>query len=134
VISFTPTPISLANIFTIGMISASLLPPYVDNFTLDVTPVPSGTPGDYNGNGIVDAADYTVWRDHLDQTFTLPNRDSANTGPISAADYASWKTNFGNHTGSGSIGNAAVPEPSAAALALLVCGMMCHWKRAVDLA
>jgi hypothetical protein len=134
VISFAPTPISLANIFTIGMISASLLPPYIDNFTLDVTPVASGTPGDYNGNGIVDAADYTVWRDHLDQTFTLPNRDSANTGPISAADYTSWKTNFGNHAGSGSIGNAAVPEPSAAALALLVCGMMCHLKRAVDLA
>ena len=25
--------------------------------------------GDYNGNGIVDAADYTIWRDHLGQTY-----------------------------------------------------------------
>jgi len=39
VISFAPTPISLANISTIGMISGSLLPPYIDNLTLDVTPV-----------------------------------------------------------------------------------------------
>ncbi|HTM54975.1 MAG TPA: PEP-CTERM sorting domain-containing protein [Pirellulales bacterium] len=40
VISFAPTPISIANIFTIGMISGSLLPPYIDNLTLDVSPVP----------------------------------------------------------------------------------------------
>ena len=40
VISFAPTPISLTNIFTIGMISGSTLPPYIDNLTLDVTPVP----------------------------------------------------------------------------------------------
>jgi hypothetical protein len=37
---FSPTPISLTNTFTIGMISSSLLPPYIDDFTLDVTPVP----------------------------------------------------------------------------------------------
>jgi len=36
----SPSPISLANIATIGMISGSLLPPYIDNFTLDVTLVP----------------------------------------------------------------------------------------------
>ena len=36
----SPTPISLANTFTIGMISGSILPPYIDNLTLDVTPVP----------------------------------------------------------------------------------------------
>lgn len=37
--SFSPTPISVANIQAIGMISGSLLPPYIDNFTLDVSPV-----------------------------------------------------------------------------------------------
>ncbi len=36
----SPRPISLANIATIGMISGSLLPPYIDNLTLDVTQVP----------------------------------------------------------------------------------------------
>ena len=40
--------------------------------------------GDYNQDGIVDAADYTVWRDHLGQTFALPNRDPGNTGAIGA--------------------------------------------------
>jgi len=36
----SPSPISPVNIQTIGLISGSLLPPYIDNFTLDVTPVP----------------------------------------------------------------------------------------------
>lgn len=36
----SPTPVSIANIQSIGMISGSLLPPYIDNFTLDVSPVP----------------------------------------------------------------------------------------------
>jgi hypothetical protein len=75
--------------------------------------------GDYNGNGIVDAADYTVWRDHLGQTFALPNRDPANTGAISAADYTSWKTHFGS-TGSGAAASVSqVPEPSTIVLGLL---------------
>jgi len=38
--SVSPVPISIANIHSIGMISSSLLPPYIDNLTLDVTPVP----------------------------------------------------------------------------------------------
>ena len=40
VISFAPTPITLANIATIGMISGSTLPPLVDDLTLDVTQAP----------------------------------------------------------------------------------------------
>jgi hypothetical protein len=131
VISFAPTSISLTNIFTIGMISGSTLPPYIDNLTLDVTPVASGTPGDYNGNGIVDAADYTVWRDHLGQTFALQNRDSANNGPINMADYASWISNFGNHSGSGSGASAAVPEP--ANVLLLLSGTLVICSRRVPL-
>jgi hypothetical protein len=86
----------------------------------------SGMPGDYNGNGVVDAADYTLWRDNLGTIFTT-------------ADYDKWKANFGNSlAGSGSITHAilaestatlfAVPEPAswllalAAALALFVPG------------
>jgi hypothetical protein len=36
----SPVPITLTNTFTIGMISGSTLPPYIDNLTLDVSPVP----------------------------------------------------------------------------------------------
>jgi hypothetical protein len=92
----------------------------IDNFRLihDVLP---GIVGDYNNNGIVDAADYTVWRDHLGQSSSLPNRDPLNgTGAISMADYNSWKGAYGNHSGAGALaGGAAVPEPATLISGLL---------------
>lgn len=50
--------------------------------------------------GAVDAADYTVWRDHLGATlaangYQLPN-EGATLGSVSVADYNQWKLNFGN--------------------------------------
>jgi len=71
------------------------------------------TPGDYNADGVVDAADYVVWRKYIGQSATLTNRDPANSGPISMDDFASWRKNFGNAApgGSGSAGES-VPEPA----------------------
>jgi hypothetical protein len=74
--------------------------------------------GDYNESGTVDAADYTIWRDHLNTVFDLPNRGLGISGPISVADYNTWKANFGN-SGSGGLGIASVPEPTAIVLCWL---------------
>ncbi len=53
--------------------------------------------GDYNEDGTVNAADYTVWRDHLGQTFDLPNEgDDVSTGMVDQDDYDFWKENFGD--------------------------------------
>jgi alpha-glucosidase (family GH31 glycosyl hydrolase) len=84
--------------------------PYSGATTLSL--VAAGVPGDYNGNGIVDAADYTVWRDHLGQEFVLPNEDPANLdGIVTPADYDFWKSHFGDSSGSGSAASAAFPLP-----------------------
>jgi hypothetical protein len=90
----------------------------------------SGVPGDYNENGTVDAADYTVWRDNLGSATTLPNDDTAG---VEADDYTRWKTNFGNHSGTGALafpgtrdsglasGNLVfVPEPTTFSQLLLL--------------
>jgi pectate lyase len=74
--------------------------------------------GDYNGNGVVDAADYTVWRDHLGTDFNLNgNGDEAggSAGIVDQADYLAWKNNFGATTpgGSGALSKSTVPEPSS---------------------
>ena len=70
--------------------------------------------GDYNGNGTVDAADNVLWRDNLGgPAAALMNRDPSNTGPISQADYNSWKARFGATTGGGAFLHAAVPEPTS---------------------
>ena len=75
----------------------------------------AGVTGDYNGDGVVNATDYTVWRDNLNAP-TLPfNRDPNNGGAVGQADYVVWKANF---SASSENTSAAVPEPSAVMLAL----------------
>jgi hypothetical protein len=78
---------------------------------------PINLPGDYNGNGTVDAGDYTVWRDTLGSTTNL-TADGNGNNTIDTADYDVWKQNFGNTAGSGA-SKSAVPEPSVARLATL---------------
>jgi hypothetical protein len=57
---------------------------------------PQQPAGDYNGDDVVDAADYTVWRNKLGSEFELPNRAPGNEGPVSEADYDAWKSHFGD--------------------------------------
>ena len=69
-------------------------------------------PGDFNFDGIVDAADYTVWRDALGSTY-------------SQADYDSWKSHFGQSAGGSSSQTAAVPAvPEPASLTLMLIAAM----------
>jgi hypothetical protein len=69
-------------------------------------------PGDYNDDGFVNAADYTVWRDLLGQGIELPNEDDT-PGAVTVEDYEVWKTHFGEVSGSGSarVETRSVPEP-----------------------
>ena len=77
-----------------------------------------GLPGDFNGNGTVDAADYVVWRDNLgagDESALGGNGNG--TGGVDQADYLVWKNNFGSTNGSGN--SVAIPEPAAMSLVAL---------------
>jgi hypothetical protein len=75
--------------------------------------------GDYNYDGVVDAADYTVWRDNIGSTTHL-DADGDFDGVVGVPDYELWKANFGSSAGSGSLTTvgASVPEPAS----LLLCG------------
>lgn len=80
------------------------------------------TPGDFNHDGAVDAADYVVWRNELGSQYT-------------ATDYDVWRANFGralpagvdiNRTGSTPpivgrehIYTSSAPEPSSAWLVII---------------
>ena len=57
--------------------------------------------GDYNGNGVVDAADYTLWRDTLGSQLDL-RADGNGDGMVDEADYVFWNDRFGNVIGTGS--------------------------------
>jgi T5SS/PEP-CTERM-associated repeat protein len=71
-------------------------------------------PGDFNSDGIVDAADYVVWRNGLGTTYAL-------------SDYDVWRTHFGQTAGggAGAIVSAAVPEPTTLGLLMFAAAGWC---------
>jgi hypothetical protein len=72
--------------------------------------------GDYNNNGVVDAADYVVWRKRLGQNVTIPN--DMTSGNVGTVDYTVWRMNY-DLMGSGSAAAlAGVPEPAAILLVI----------------
>jgi hypothetical protein len=77
-----------------------------------------GVAGDFNGNGVVEAADYVVWRKKLG-TIYMPS------------DYDVWRSHFGQSAGSGSgaSANAAVPEPAMLMLLMLAAAGWCLLRR-----
>lgn len=73
----------------------------------------TGLQGDYNHNGVVDAADYTVWRDSMGQEGIGLAADGSGNGTVNDIDFQIWRANFGLSEGAGASGApGAVPEPA----------------------
>lgn len=93
-----------------------------DNFRIEVFEDSAGLEGDFNGDDVVNLADYSVWRDNLGNSdeSVLSNNGNGLDG-VDAADYALWKTNFGQSQASPSTSAAqAIPEPASAGLLVLL--------------
>jgi len=75
-------------------------------------------PGDYNGDGMVDLADFAVWRDALgSEAGTLVN--DTDGGVIGVAQFETWRVNFAADLAEGNVNiSTSVPEPTAVTLAL----------------
>ncbi len=90
---------------------------------------------DYNQNGVVDAADYIVWRKLNGLSGSGLAADGNGDNQVDNDDYVIWRQNFGNRrgtaTGAGSLVAASVPEPSTLffAFATLTAVMAMHRKR-----
>ncbi len=87
-------------------------------------------PGDYNGNGTVDASDYVVWRESIGSTTKLA-ADGNGNGVIDNGDFDVWRAHFGQtaSSGAGAIANAAVPEPRTLALLMFAAAGWCLRRR-----
>jgi hypothetical protein len=83
-------------------------------------------PGDYNDNGIVDGADYVVWRKTKGTTGEGLAADSNNDNQINDLDYDEWRKTFGNdrhdghHQGAVSADLPATNIPEPAGFTLLM--------------
>lgn len=84
--------------------------------TIDYSILPAGVPGDYNGDGIVNASDYVLWRRGGPLQNQVDDPDH-----VTPQDYTAWRARYGNTAGTGvggELGALSVPEPSAIALLL----------------
>jgi dockerin type I repeat protein len=92
---------------------------------------------DYNHNGIVDAADYVIWRKLQGQPAVPPGAgaDGNGDGFINNLDYDLWRAHFGNPFGAGAGGGLStnsVPEPASCmlvAFGALLIGALCRPRR-----
>jgi CSLREA domain-containing protein len=80
---------------------------------------PNPLPSDYNFDGTVNAADYTVWRDTLGSTTDLRADSSGPTvgtpnGIVDQADYDFWKSRYGNMLAGSGAASVATNTASSA--------------------
>jgi hypothetical protein len=108
-----------ANLFRLSQVGNSLL-------------LSAAIAGDYNRNGIVDAADYVLWRDTFGSTQKLL-ADGDKSGTINNGDYTFWRARFGNSSSAAgtAAGAQAVPEPGFSAMlgAISVAALLGVWRR-----
>lgn len=107
------------------------------------TPLPSIVPidvyylpaGDFNLDGIVDAADYVVWRNSVGQVGVDLLADADGNGAVDGADYIIWKADYGQTQflasaalSLASVG-AVVPEPATLVLGLAMTAVFAGFVR-----
>lgn len=97
----------------------------IDDFSIGAALAP-GTAGDYNNNGVVDAADYVVWRKRRNQATTIPN--DITPGTVVDQDYIEWRNRFGNLNSQLAAGTA-IPEPAGACLSTVLLAFTHFWPR-----
>ena len=86
--------------------------------------------GDYNNNGIVDAADFTIWQDTLGSLLDL-RADGDGDGVIGQDDYVIWENGFGMtvpaSAAAASSTTTAIPEPESLTLCLVTFILLARW-------
>jgi hypothetical protein len=93
---------------------------------LDILRAATVIPGDYSGNGAVDAADHVVWRDSRLQTGLGRVADGNRDGVVDRFDWLFWTANFGDSSAEASR-STNVPEPVTIGL-VVVCAMAVGWR------
>lgn len=91
--------------------------------------LPTWLEGDLNADGVVNAADYTVWRDNQGATGQGIAGDGNLDRVVNSTDLALWRDDFGFQFFMG--GGTSIPEPTSGLIVIgLLVGLACCSKRA----
>jgi hypothetical protein len=123
--TFTSTPVFAHQVATLSLsrplgdigyaraFSSSAADPFG---TLDNLRFVTGLNGDFNGNGVVDAADYTIWRKGLGPKYTQ-------------SQYLQWRQNFGVSGGAGTGSSlVSIPEPAGTMYLIFIALVQCVFR------
>ena len=110
-------------VYTVSLSGEDLPGEQTQQLTVNlVGEVTASTPGDYNGDGLVNAADYSVWRDTRGST-TLLAADGDGDGEIDDDDYVVWTGGY-NATHA-----QAIPEPATGASLAVAAALLARRSR-----
>ncbi len=105
--SAAPPDGTLGDFISANMVAANLAPLVV-------------VKGDYNGDGIVDASDYVMWRHNLGSEVET-EIDGDHSGSVDSGDFDVWRNSYGGQPAAGAaLSQNAVPEPTSVSM-LAVC-------------
>ena len=95
-----PTDVGRDNVYVVNVQASDGTFASLQQIVVTVTNLLEAFAGDYNRNGIVDTADYVVWRNTLGQTVPpLSGADGSGNGLVGFEDYNIWQSNFGRTSG-----------------------------------
>ena len=109
---------------------------YLDNVTHNPFGLitPGYIPGDFDGDGSVNTADYTKWRTTFGQLVApWTGADGNGDGVVDMADYVVWRKQLSAGGGGSALGGGvAIPEPAGASLiALGVIALLASRRRSL---
>ena len=94
---------------------------WILDYDIDAVSLAVTVAGDFSGDGVIDAADYTVWADSFGATGHGSAGDGNGDGVVNELDYDVWQTNYGLNTPLATAGlPTSVPEPTSIQLLVLL--------------
>lgn len=87
------------------------------DYLADLTPFTVSKPGDFNGDTLVDAADYAVWRNNLGEDEGVLMGGGDGLDGVDMKDYDIWRAHFGAAPAPVAAANTT-PEPTAVVIAV----------------
>ena len=110
------TPVETVNLVSGDIFTFTATDSYrIEEITVETSIVTTNDNADFNTDTTIDGTDFAIWQRGFGTGTTLATGDANSNGTVDTADLAVWQLQYGS-----TVSIAAVPEPAAASIALLL--------------